>query len=153
MRRVVFAAVTLCALTAFAPAPPPRDDRPGREGPLNLKAIQGVWLPVGLEEAQADGSLQRLSWTVKRVYVRGEAWGFDRDGGGFYVTVNARKNPPTIDFRTEPNQTDRTVMTGVLRLEDDTLRMAYVFTQPDTRPTSFGKLRKGDRVMTLKRVP
>jgi len=90
---------------------------------------------------------------VKRVYVRGEVWGFDRDGGGFHVTVNARKQPPTIDFRAEKGQSGRTIMTGLLRTEGDTLQMAYVFTQPDTRPTDFGRLRQYDRLMTLKREP
>jgi uncharacterized protein (TIGR03067 family) len=149
VRRVVVALLAVLGVTAFAPAPFPRAERRGAGPRLDLNAIQGVWTAVSIDEMRG-GKLQRISWGVRRIYVRQGVWGFDQDGSGFYVTLNASRRPVTIDFRSAPGENGQTAISGVLRLHGDTLQMLYVFTQPDTRPTRFDRLRDGDRLMTLR---
>jgi uncharacterized protein (TIGR03067 family) len=149
VRRVVVSLVAVLGVTAFAPAPFPKTERRNAEPPLGLNAIQGVWAAVSIDEMQ-NGKLQRISWGVRRIYVRKDVWGFDQDGSGYYVTLNSSRRPVTIDFRSSPGENGQTAISGVLRLQGDTLQMLYVFTQPDTRPTQFDRLRNGDRLMTLR---
>jgi uncharacterized protein (TIGR03067 family) len=149
VRRVVLALLAVLGVTAFAPAPFPRTERRSAEARLDLNAIQGVWAAVSIDVMQ-NGKLRRISWGVRRIYVRKGVWGFDQDGSGFYVTLNASRRPVTIDFRSAPGEKGQTAISGVLRLQGDTLQVLYVFTQPDTRPTQFEHVRDGDRLMTLR---
>lgn len=147
--RIAVAALVLFGLTAFAPAPLPRKERRGGPPSVDLKAIQGVWTAVSIKEVQ-NGRWQDIGWGVRHVYVRNNVWGFDSDGTGFYVTLDPSRRPPTIDFRSSSGTGGATAITGVLRLQGDTLQMLYVFTQPDTRPRDFDSMRNGDRLMTLR---
>jgi uncharacterized protein (TIGR03067 family) len=151
VRQIALALMIVLGLTAFAPAPFPRAERRAGKDRLDLDAIQGVWEAVSIDEMR-DGRLHRVSWPVRRIYVRGKRWGFDQDGGGFYVTLDASRRPSTIDFRDGPGQNGPTGISGVLRWHEGTLQMLYVFTQPETRPTQFDQMRQNDRLMTLRRL-
>jgi uncharacterized protein (TIGR03067 family) len=124
VRRVVLSLLAVLGVTAFAPAPFPRTERRGAEARLDLNAIQGVWAAVSIDVMQ-DGKLQRIPWGVRRIYVRKDRWGFDQDGGDYYVTLNASRRPVTIDFRTAPGEKGQTAISGVLRLQGDTLQIVY----------------------------
>jgi uncharacterized protein (TIGR03067 family) len=124
-------------------------ERRGAEPAVSLNAIQGVWTAVSIDEMQ-NGKLKRIGWGVRRIYVQKDVWKFGEGDHGYYVTLNVSSKPVTIDFRSQPGENGQTAISGVIRLQGDTLQMLYVFTQPDTRPRQFEKMRDGDRLMTLR---
>jgi uncharacterized protein (TIGR03067 family) len=142
MRRFFVLLAGLCSL-AFAPSPPD----PGK---VDLRRLQGTWTrtacatrPVGdpVTTSTEDGQFEMvISGDLVTMTYGGE------HRGSYRITLDARKKPKAIDFRTE-ERIDR----GIYNLDGNTLTICTQMVPRGPRPTQINAVRDGERREVFKR--
>jgi uncharacterized protein (TIGR03067 family) len=159
MTRLALALIALAGLTAFAPAPFPRQRR--IDTSVSLEVLQGKWKVVKIEEVTGPGG------RVRRTTLAAEAIRFDRthwtllqSGDQEYVKnvfrLDTGRRPAAIDIydrdRSRLDSGVPPIHVGLIRRAGDTVEILYYSAAPAERPSSFENPPVGWWLLTLKRV-
>src|SRR5258708_4107102 len=146
--RLLFAAVALAALTAFAPAPFPRPRR--ESNAIDLTSFQGTWRLVRQQVAQAGGTYHDTNIGVTHIRVVRDRWTFLNKGGtenaSYFLKLDSVKKPCPLDFSGEVG--GRVQMMGIIRRRGQTVEVLYRG-GTNVRPESFEKPPQGYYLLTL----
>jgi uncharacterized protein (TIGR03067 family) len=159
MCRVLTGLLTVCFLTAFAPAPFPRSPRRGGGEEINLQSFQGTWRAVKLEGIEQNGGKREIPWGIAAVRVQDDLWTFlnkgDTENAKYRLDIDGTKKPSTIDFYSDGtprrNQGGKPSMVGIMRRQGDTVHILYYSTGAEKRPQNFDNPPVGWWLLTLER--
>lgn len=146
--RLVVAGVALVALTAFAPAPLPKE-KP-KKGPTHL---QGTWVLEGLTRDGVPALTKAKTPASTKIRIEGNKWTFVRTSTstiGYVIKLDPSKNPCWMDLYREGNESS-VYMRGIVTVEGDRLKFCYLPKAAEERPTSFDTKNTRAILMTLKR--
>jgi uncharacterized protein (TIGR03067 family) len=153
--RLATALLVLLGPTAFAPAPFPKNARPGSEPEVSLKSLQGRWRIVSIYRTHSDGGLQREeASTVTHVRVRGSRWVFlplhDTDYR-LEVAIDHAKRPAQLTFY-QPGAAKKTPYgVGLIRRQGSQIQILYNWGGEGVRPKAFDPAPDDFFLMTLER--
>lgn len=148
LSRYLIAGVALVALTAFAPAPLPKE-KP-KKGPEH---IQGTWVVEELASRTMRGQPKTKGLPDMKIRIEGNKWTFVRLTGSqqtYAIQFDPSKDPCWIDLRSEGNE-GSVHLRGIVAVEGDRLKFCYMPKTSEERPRSFELKKTTAILMTLKR--
>ena len=155
MRRIGFALFALLGLTAFAPAPFPRAEKPSQKDEVSLKIFQGLWRVTNMQISRAGGRLDPDKALFTHVRVEQDAWTFMVNtvpGNRLLISIDATKKPARLNFyRGAAGQPQELFGVAIIRRRGDEVQVAYCWNGEDNRPASFDPLPAGLWLVTLRR--
>jgi uncharacterized protein (TIGR03067 family) len=149
--RLLLGCLVLLAVTAFAPAPFPKPQRPGSDG-VGVAQVQGKWVVLGLQSTDGKGGLNPPGSLLREVHIDNHRWSFHyrnpRTAPTHYrLAIDTTKAPAHIDFYHEGQATP--YGTGIVARRGNTLRVLYQWGSP--RATSFDRAPAGYWHITLEK--
>jgi uncharacterized protein (TIGR03067 family) len=139
MSRIAVALVALVGLTAFAPAPRPREDR--NQG-LRLADIQGTWEVTSYGFIRPGKGHEPAAW-IKAIRFKGDQLTFvtldGNDRLSYRITIDPRQKPAALDLYWAGDPPGLgPAMHGVIRQQDG--QIEFLYSGPPSavaRPTDF----------------
>jgi len=148
--RVLFAALVVAGLTAFAPAPFPKPDNRKDD----LKSLAGSWSVYRYEM----GGNPVLSGATLQVKVDGEKWSFFRvtamgttPSTAYTIALDPKKDPRLIDFKMVGGAGE---LKGIYRFDKgnrNQLQVVFNTFGVMRRPTGFDGTDRGAYTLMMKR--
>jgi uncharacterized protein (TIGR03067 family) len=123
-RRLRLLLVAVPLVTAFAPAPKPRDD---------TLSLQGTWVVVRREN---KGRVEEVRGDSTKVVIKGDRWEFRHDDSSleaYKVALDPKKKPKEITLTHEPGpgRPAKKTLRGIYQLERDTVTVCYGYYTSD----------------------
>ena len=138
--RLAFAFAVLLGLTAFAPAPLPRQERRGQSAEITLTTFQGNWRVTNMQTSRANGQHTPYQWNVTHILIEKDRWSFkssDSTVNSLFISVDSTKKPAQLNFydRQGPNQPISGV--GLIRKHGPGVQVLYRWGNEQNRPLTF----------------
>lgn len=161
MSRIILALLALLALTAFAPAPFPKNQRRNGDAALTVDSIQGLWRVTAMRTARPNGQHENYQWTVTHIRVAKDRWnwvyGEQTDPGagttsGSTFGVDPTKRPAHFHFITQNGAQSSVNGPGLIRRRAGRLEIIYTWGGETVRSPSFEAPTNGHWLLTLEFV-
>jgi uncharacterized protein (TIGR03067 family) len=153
--RLLFAALVLFGLTAFAPAPFPKTERERKVEGVSLDQMQGVWTVTKLQTTRSSGAATDSGSYLKEVQITGDRWSFVyREGRNnavnYTIRIDHKIKPPQLNFYNNHLKDAQPYGMGILKREGNVVQLMY--TWGGARATSFEQPPEGHWLITLQRA-
>src|SRR5262245_35932072 len=106
--RLGFALAILLGLTAFAPAPLPRQERRGQGDEITLETFQGNRRVLSIYHSRSEGQPMPVAVSTIIVRIVNDRWTYftnDVESPTYYVTLDHSKRPALLNFYSDQQKT------------------------------------------------
>jgi uncharacterized protein (TIGR03067 family) len=151
--RFAVALLAVVALTAFAPAPLPK--QPRRPGDATtLESCQGTWRVDRFEIVDDQGRLTKTPWGVSHFRIRGDRWTLLNNNAViadvYRLAVDASKSPTHVDWLPRGQGRAAVEYVGIVKRRGDRLQITFI-NGSTNRPTNFENMPAGTCLVTATR--